>query len=350
MILAGGRGTRLWPISRETKPKQFQKFLSAKTLLQEAFLRLRPAFPAKDFFVVTHRDYAAETQRQLPQIPKKNIIIEPVGRNTAAAIGLGAIHLVKRGFGNEAITVLPADHHIADAKKFADMLKWGEKKIRKDWLGAIAANPTYPETGYGYIKLGKNLGDGVFRVEKFIEKPDLETAQKFLASWDYLWNTGIFLWRTNTILAKIKKHLPQHHKYLSEISRALGTKDEAEALAKNYSQIKDISIDYGIMEKEKNIFVIPADLGWSDIGSWLHLKKSLQKSANENVTRGRCLNINSRDSLIFGGQRLIATVGVDNLIVVDTDDALLICSADESQKIKELIKKLKERNETQKYL
>ncbi len=350
LILAGGRGTRLWPLSRENKPKQFQKLFSRRTPLQGTFDRLKSFSNSRDFYLVTNRAYEAEVRKQLPRVPRKNIISEPVSRNTAGAIGLGAVYLKERGFGHEFLAVLPADHFIGQPKRLIDVLNLAERKLKKNWLGTVGANPSYPETGYGYIKIGPSLSGNIFKVEKFIEKPDSETAKKFLASWEYLWNTGIFIGRVETFLEKIKNFLPGHFRLLTEIGRGLGSRQEEGILKRVYPKLRDVSIDYGVMERTKDLVVFPADLEWSDIGSWFHLRNILQKKKGTNVVRGRHLGVDSVDSLIFGSKRLIATAGINNLVIVDTDDVVFVCPLDYSQKIKRLISELGVKVETRKYL
>ncbi len=350
VIIAGGGGTRLWPLSRTHKPKQLHCLTSDNTMIQDVLERISHLVSFKKIFIVTNKICAKDVKNQIPQIPKNNIIIEPAIKNTAPAIGLAALH-IKKVNPKAVMGVFPSDHLITEEEKFLQILKIAEKLVQEnDNIVTLGIKPTYPEKGYGYIHLGKQKeeigGNKIFWVDKFIEKPDYKTATQYVKRWDYLWNSGMFIFKVETILKLYLKYLPKIYKSLMKIEKTLGTRKEREVIEKEYQKMEEISIDYGIMEKAKKVIVVPADIGWSDVGNWSTLKDILSNGTNENIIKGEHLGVDTVDSLIYGSKKLIATVGVSNLIIIETEDAILICPKERAQDVKKIVEKLKEDGKT----
>jgi len=347
LILAGGSGTRLWPRSRKDCPKQLLNLVSERTMLQETYDRIRPLIPDDKVFVVTNEGYVRIVREQLPQIPSRNVISEPEGHNTAPCIGLGALYL-KRLDPEGVMISLHADHFIKKGAEFRRALKAAAQVAEEGHLVTLGIKPACPETGYGYIQRGTALrvvdGHDVYRAKRFTEKPDHATAVKFIESGDYLWNSGIFLWRISVILREIERLMPDLYGKLMEIEPALGTSEEREVLGRVWAAVEDESIDVGIMERSDNVVVIPVDIGWSDIGSWATVYDLLPADEEGNVVVGEHLGVETTGSLIYSPKRLIATVGVKDMVIVDTDDALLVCPKDRAQEVKALVDKLREKN------
>lgn len=351
VIMAGGTGGRLWPLSRRKKPKQFHALLSEKTIIRETYERLLPMFPVKEIFISTNPDFAKEVKKCLPEIPTKNYIIEPFQMGNAAACGLVSEFLYHRDPKSIAFFV-PSDQHILNNKKYIETIRYG-KKIAEEHskhILTIGITPTKPDTGLGYIQKNKLIDDKAFSVKRFVEKPDLTTAQKYLDSGQYLWNSGMFIWHTEYILSLFKKYLPKTYKLLDEIGQNIGQKNYSIILNTLYKKVENTSIDFGIIEKTKRIFVIPADFGWSDVGSWGSLLEVLSSTKNVKlISSGHHVGIDSSECLIFAKEKLVATVGLKNIVVIDTPDAILICNSQESHKVKDLIEELKKQKKD-KYL
>ncbi|MHB8092864.1 MAG: mannose-1-phosphate guanylyltransferase [Syntrophales bacterium] len=344
VIMAGGRGTRFWPRSREKMPKHLLDIQSEKSLIRETVDRIRPLVPPERTLIVTGRSHAVELIRLLPEIPAGNIIIEPVGRNTAPCIGLAALHIQKRA-GDAVMLVLPSDHRIADERQFRRVLEAAAvAAASQEALLTIGIKPTGPATGYGYLEAGELFSkDGdlpIRRVKSIREKPDLATAGEFLKNGEFLWNSGMFIWKASTILNEIARFLPDIYKGLTEIKSVLGGEDEAEVVERVYPSLPSVSIDYGVMEKAKDVLVIPGDFGWSDLGSWDALWEVSPKDERGNVVRGRFIGIDAGDSLVYSPEKLVAIVGVRDIFVVETKDALLICRRDRSQDVRKVVEKL----------
>lgn len=351
LIMAGGRGERFWPKSRKNLPKQFLSLTDdGKTMIQLTVERILPLVNMEDIYIATNRDYKALVQQQLPEIPEGNILCEPVGKNTAPCIGLGAVHMQKK-YGDAIMMVLPSDHLIKYTSIFVNTLSDAcEVAEQGENLVTLGITPDTPETGYGYIKFmpDKTLGRA-FAVERFVEKPNLETAKTYVASEQYLWNSGMFIWKVSTILDNIKTYLPDTFEGLQRIQAAIGTEQQETVLEKEFYEFQSESIDYGIMEKAKNIYILTGAFGWDDVGSWLAVGRI--KASNEfgNVVDGHVVTVNTKNSIIQGGAKLIATVGLQDVIVVDTEDALLICDKDSAGDIKKVLENLRICNQT-KYL
>jgi mannose-1-phosphate guanylyltransferase len=350
VIMAGGKGTRFWPKSRESMPKHLLDIVSEKTIIQETIDRIIPLIPAENILIVTGVSHAEELMRQVPHIPEENIIIEPVGRNTAPCIGLAALH-IKRSSPDDVMVVLPADHLITDAARFRYLLSTAaEVAAQGDFLITIGIQPTYPETGYGYLEQGilkETIKDeDIFRVKSIREKPDLEQAKVFLEKGGFYWNSGMFLWRADTILRAIKRWLPDIHKGLSQIESVIGTDKEKEIVEHVYNKIPSISVDYGIMERADNVLLIRGDFGWSDMGSWDALWEVLKKDEHGNAAHGRAffIGVDAKNSLIQSSRKLVALVGVEDLIVVETKDSLLICKRGRSQDVRAVVEHLNTKN------
>lgn len=360
--MAGGGGTRLWPISRQKNPKQIQPLMGEKTLLQRTFSRLRRMFRLQDIIVATNEEQLPLIERQIPNLPRENYSVETVRRDTAPAIGL-AVTKIFHTQPQEVFVYINCDNDIQDVPEFLRILKLAERVIQKkpNHVVLIGVNPTYPETGYGYIKMGtpamrfsrgkKAIADEIFEVEQFIEKPNLETAKKFLKRWEYLWNPTLVVSRSDHFLQLYREFLPRIYRGLVNIEKVMGMPKERQVVNQELVRMKPISVDYGILEKTKKMFVIPADFGWADIGHWRMIKDLLSKTMDENVIKGKHAGMDTRDSLIYSfTPRLIATAGIHSMVIIDTPDVLLVCPKHRSQDVKKIVEALKRRKKYQKYL
>lgn len=349
LIMAGGRGERFWPRSRRDMPKQFLSLTDdGKTMIQQTVERILPLVDMEDIYISTNRDYKPLVRQQLPDVPEENILCEPVGRNTAPCIGLGAVH-VTRKYGDAVMIVLPSDHLIKYTSIFVNTLSDAcDVAEQGKNLVTLGITPDGPETGYGYIKFRPEASVGrALAVERFVEKPDRETAKEYLASEQYLWNSGMFIWKASSILDNIRQLLPDTYAGLERIGQAIGTDRQEEVLEKEFEAFKSESIDYGVMEKAKDIYILSGSFGWDDVGSWLAVERL--KSSNEfgNVVNGNVVAVGTKNSIIQGEDKLIALVGVENMIVVDTRDALLICDKDHAGDIKKVLENLRICNRTE---
>ena len=343
LIMAGGKGERFWPRSRRNLPKQFLQLTDDnKTMIQLTVERILPIVDAQDIFIVTNRDYKELVMEQLPEIPQENILCEPVGKNTAPAIGWGAIEIEKK-YGEAMMLVLPSDHLIKYKQMYVSVLKDAVKIAQENGnLVTLGITPTKPETGYGYIKFNpEEMEDHAYRVAEFVEKPDYETAKHYLDTEEYLWNSGMFIWKTSTILKNFKQYLPQIYDGLMTIKQALVTEAKNEVLEACFSEFPSESIDFGILEKAKDIFVLPGAFGWDDLGSWLAVSRIRKANDLGNVVSGNVITIDSKNCIIEGSEKLIATIGLENIIVVDTQDATLICDKQSTGDIKKVLENLK---------
>ena len=343
LIMAGGRGERFWPKSRKNLPKQFLSLTDdGKTMIQLTVERISPMVKLEDIYIATNKDYKQLALEQLPGIPEENILCEPIGRNTAPCIGLGAVHIAKK-YDDAIMLVLPSDHLIKFNKMYLTTLKdaccLAEKNTN---LVTIGITPDYPETGYGYIKFDSHEVEGrAYRVDRFVEKPTLEVAKEYLATEEYLWNSGMFIWKVSSILKNMEQFMPDTYSHLMKIQEAIGTPEQEMVLEKEFYSMESKSIDYGIMEKAKEIYILPGTFGWDDVGSWLAVERIKKSNEFGNVVNGNIITVNTQNCVIQGSKKLIATVGVEDLIVVDTEDATLICSKDHAGEIKKVIENLK---------
>lgn len=345
VIMAGGRGERFWPQSRADKPKQFLSLTAdGETMIQKTVARLAEIVEADDVFVVTNKNYLGLAYEQLPHIPKENILAEPAARNTAPCIGLAAEVVQKKYSEDVIMLVLPSDHLIKFNKMYIDTLKQAvEVAEQGQKLVTIGITPTYPETGYGYIHFANNEENTpfVYKVRRFVEKPNVELAKEYLNSGEYFWNSGMFVWKASSILANIKKLLPDMFEGLEKIAADWGTEKFGDTLLSVFPTLRSESIDFGVMEKAEDIYTIPGNFGWDDVGSWQAIERINPTNDYGNMITGDVVSIETTDTIVVGGQRLIATVGLDNIVVVDTDDAVLICAKDKTQDVKRVIENLK---------
>lgn len=343
LIMAGGRGERFWPKSRRSLPKQFLSLTAdGRTMIQLTVERIRPLIQMEDIYISTNRAYRDLVLEQLPELPPENILCEPAGRNTAPCIGLGAVHMAKK-YEDALMMVLPSDHLIKYNQMFLNALKDGCNIAEKGSnLVTIGITPDYPETGYGYIKFRPDESDGnAYAVDRFVEKPDVETAKEYLATEEYLWNSGMFIWKVSTILSNIRSFLPDMYDGLAKIGEAIGTQQQEIVLEKVFPELESVSIDYGIMEKAQDIFILPGVFGWDDVGSWLAVERIRKSNESGNVVTGNIITIHSKNNIIQGGNKLIAAVGIEDLIIVDTEDATLICDKGSTPDIKLVLENLK---------
>jgi mannose-1-phosphate guanylyltransferase len=353
VILAGGRGTRFWPRSRSKAPKQLLNIVGQGTMLEQTVARFRPLIPVQRIWTVTNADQDAAVRKQLPQGSRKRVLVEPVGRNTAAAIALAAFHIRHAAKGDALMAVLPADHYIEQTREYQKVVSAALNVARGTGrMVVLGIPPTRPETGFGYIErmeptLGAN-GIPVYPVRRFAEKPTLETAKQYLASGNYQWNAGMFFWRVSTILDEMQEHLPSTFTILEALASRIGTRKYTSQLRKVYPRLENISVDYAILERTTSnvdvpkVFVIPAEVGWSDIGSWAAVYELLAKSPDENIFSGKGHALDASGNFISSPGKFVAAIGVKNLVVVETSDALLICPRDRAQDVGKFVKWLEE--------
>jgi mannose-1-phosphate guanylyltransferase len=356
VIMAGGGGTRLWPISRKETPKQLLPLLGKETLFQSTVARLERIFPPERILVVTVAEQAGEMQKQVPAIPVENYLIEPAPRGTASVVALAAAVLQKHD-PQAVMAIQTADHYIRNRDLFHYLVRTAFEVAQKNYLVTLGITPTFPSTGYGYIQQGEPL-DGdykypVYTVERFKEKPDEETAQKLLRSGDHSWNSGMFVWRVDAILAEIERQMPELHEVVSKIAAAWGTAEQEHVVQAHWFDLQSQTIDYGVMEKAERVAVLPAGgLGWSDVGSWDSLFDVLLPDMNGNVAaNAQHLALDTHNTLVYtkNDECLVVTIGLDDLVIVDAGDVLMVCQMDQAQKVKDVVEHLKKHHQ-EKYL
>jgi mannose-1-phosphate guanylyltransferase len=354
VILAGGRGTRFWPLSRRRRAKQLLVLDGKHTMIQQTVGRLRRLAPRKNFWVITNRDLRELVAQQLPELGGKQIIAEPAARNTAPAVGLAAF-ILQRSDPDAVIGMFPSDHVIADEKRFRERIQAAARLAVEDGqIVVMGIPPARPETGYGYIEVGETLPGGIMRVRRFTEKPSLERAKEFVAAGNYFWNSGMFIWSAKTLTEALREHLPKTASVLEEIAETAGTRKLAATLKKLYPKCENISVDYAVVEPrsakgeaKSGLYCIPADFGWNDLGSWnaLHEHKSAGKKAlkDGNVVEAEAsLMLNSEGNYLHAPGKFVAAVGVNNVVVVETEDALLVTTREHSQDVGKIVKYLDE--------
>jgi len=342
VIMAGGVGSRFWPRSREKSPKQLLKIFDERTMIQGTVDRLEGFIPHQNIFIVTNKLQKGEINNQLPDIPNENILEEPFGRNTAAAIGLASV-LIQKIDPDAVIAVLPADHIIREKDIFQESI---QKAIayayHQGGLVTIGIPPTRPETGYGYIQIDENdLEENIFKVLTFAEKPNYDTALNFVKSGDFLWNSGMFIWRVDAIINEIGLLMPELGKALKNIAVAYKTAEFEKILLEEYGQLRSVSIDYGIMEKSHKVFLTKGKFTWSDVGSWEEVHQLSNKDKNDNSITGNVYTDKTSDSYIYSPEKFTAVIGLDNVIIINTDDALLVCNRENAQEVKKVVDYIK---------
>lgn len=342
VIMAGGQGTRFWPVSREDSPKQFLSVSGGRSLLQETVTRLQPLLEPQDVYVVCGQKYVDKVQAQLQELRSDQIIAEPVPRNTAPCIGLAAIYLRER-FPDAVMAVLPSDHVIQEVAEFQRALQVAEHFARQGWLMTFGIEPSYPATGFGYLhrgeKIDEHAGKQAHRVKQFTEKPDRKRARDFLQSGDYYWNSGMFVWSVADILSAIQLYMPGLYEGLLEIQQRWNDPAQVKEV---FSRLENTSIDFGVMEKASRVAMLPCRLGWSDVGNWKALAEILSKDAEPVTANGPYVAIDSKECVVYSSNgKMVALVGVEGLIVVSTPDALLVCNRERTEEVKKVVEQLK---------
>lgn len=346
VIMAGGKGERFWPKSRVNLPKQFLSLTDdGLTMIQHTVKRLLPMIEIEDIFIVTNKKYVDLVKTQLPEISEENILVEPIGKNTAPCIGFAATVINSR-YDEAIMLVLPSDHLIKNNEMYIETLKKAINIASENSnLVTIGITPTYPETGYGYIHFEKNESEQEgYIVKEFVEKPDIDKAKSYLDSGHYLWNSGMFVWKVSSIMTNIKQFMPEIYEGLLKIKNVINTPNFDSVLHQCFDKFDSVSIDYGVMEKAVNIYTIPGNFGWDDVGSWRALERINKTDENNNVINGDVIAIDTQKSVISANKKLIAVAGLNDIIVIDTDDALLICNKENTQQVKDIIQELKKNN------
>lgn len=354
VILAGGRGTRFWPRSRTRTPKQLLNIVGTTTMLEQTVARLRPIFPADHIWSVTNAEQAAALRKQLPVAARRRVLTEPVGKNTAAAIALATIHVRHAAKGDALLAVLPADHYIARPELYREIVRAAFQVAEgPERMVVLGIPPTRPETGFGYVeRMGEPLqvsGHRVYAVRRFTEKPQLEIARQYIAAGNYQWNAGMFFWRVSTFLEALKKFLPKTYNALEALSAHIGKRTYDAALSKIYRKLENISVDYAVLERATReegatrVFVIPAEIGWSDIGSWAAVYELVATQPDENVLAGHGQTLDATGNFLWSPGKFVAAIGVHDLVVVETPDALLICPRDRAQDVSKIVKALEDK-------
>ncbi|MAS34492.1 MAG: mannose-1-phosphate guanylyltransferase [Anaerolineaceae bacterium] len=354
MIMAGGGGTRLWPMSRQDTPKQLLPLVEDDSMFKVSVSRLAPLFKPEQIYVVTGRMYFDKMHNDVPEIPLENFIIEPYGRDTAPAAALGLTVIHERD-PQAVVAILTADHHITKKEKFRDVLAASYELANSDCIVTLGLAPTYPATGFGYIRQGESLtevnGFSAYHSLGFTEKPDEATATSFIESGQYSWNSGMFIWKTSTALNEFQRQQPEMYDQFQEIAKVVDTAHFEDTLESIWDNIRKISLDFAVMEHAQNIVVIPTDIGWNDVGSWGALFEVLKLDKHGNHYKGKSpvnVIIDTQNTLVYS-DKLTVTIGIENLIIVETQDALLLCHKDRTQDVKEVVNKLLT-NKNYKYL
>lgn len=347
VVMAGGSGTRFWPLSRRNRPKQFLSIGTDRSLIEKTVERLEPLLPLENFMVVAGTHHVPTIREMLPRLPPENLVVEPCARNTAPCIGLAAIHIARRD-PNAVMAVLPADHHISDASGFRRLVQAAAERARGGEIVTLGIRPNRPETGYGYIRFDKTesveTSDGtrVYEVEQFVEKPNVERAREYIADGGYLWNSGMFFFTAQRILDDLDRFLPKMSAGMRRIAGSIGADDYQATLEAEFGAFQGISIDYGVMERAVGVRVIPADIGWNDVGHWAAITDFAHADAEGNVATGPTVLVDATDNVIRADRRLIAAVGVHDLVIVDTPDALLVVPRAKAQDVRKIVDRLRE--------
>lgn len=349
VIMAGGSGTRLWPLSRQTRPKQMLSLFDERSLFQTAVQRLDGVFPAERIFVVTVREQAEELRCQAPEIPEQNFLLEPYPRGTASVVGLAAA-IIGMQDADGVMAILGSDHFIGNEPKFRDLLRSAHDAARDDYLVTLGIEPAFPATGFGYIQLGEGIGSYLgleaHRVIRFTEKPGLEQAKEMLLGKNHVWNSGMFVWKISRILTEFRRQMPEINRCIERIQAAWFSSERDQVLEQEWSRLTNQTIDYGVMENASGVVVLPvSDLQWSDVGSWDSLFEVLPGDEHGNIVMGGAhIGLDTSKSLVYTAREhsLIVTIGVEDLVVVDTGDVLLVCHRDQAQRIRQIVNQLKQ--------
>lgn len=340
VIMAGGAGVRLWPLSRQNRPKQVLRLFSGTSLLRQSYERVAAMLEPRQIHVITNHSHLPIVSKELPELPAANLIGEPVGRDTANAVGLAAALLAKRD-SDAVIGIFTADHVITPMDRFCAAVEqaFQTAEQRPDALVTMGIKPTRPDTNYGYIWRGERIAEGLFQVRKFTEKPSVAEAMKYLSSGEYYWNSGMFIWKATTILDQLEKHLPESHKAICEIADVWETEQRQQKLESVYPKLMKISIDFAVMERADHVVVVEMNCHWVDVGSWPAIELVINADSDENVSAcGRVIHLGSRSNIVVSEEKhLIATVGVEDLVIVHSPDATLICKKCDAAGIKELV-------------
>ncbi|MCJ7552482.1 MAG: sugar phosphate nucleotidyltransferase [Ignavibacteriaceae bacterium] len=345
LIMAGGVGSRFWPRSRKNLPKQLLNIFGQQTMIQETVSRIKNFVPPENILIITNKVQKALVEEQLPFLPKENIVAEPIGRNTAPCVGLAA-KIINKKSRDAVFVTLPADHLIKNNKLFIETLNRAmDFAYQSKGLITFGITPTRPDTGYGYINFEKTrVENKIHRVIKFVEKPNIQKAKSYLKSGDYSWNSGMFVWRADVILDEISRHLPELSKALDNFDKSIKTKDLNNSLETLFNSIKGISVDYGIMEKSDKVFMIKGEFDWSDVGSWETVYELSKKDESNNALVGDVHTDRTKDSYIYSPEKFTSVIGLQNIVVIDTKDALLVCNRENVQEVRDTVQYLTKKN------